>query len=123
MGRYPKYMPKSFTVSFLVYLNAVVISSAILVFGELRLVFGKDINDQFDISGEMLPIIIIGTILVVPFLALLLYLNRGKKKPFQKYEILDSGEKKPLQKYCIKCGAEILEGSKFCIKCGEKILE
>ncbi|MFB0544373.1 MAG: zinc ribbon domain-containing protein [Asgard group archaeon] len=64
---------------------------------------------KFDITGEMLPIIIIGTILVVLFLVLLLYLNRGKKKF--------------LQKYCIKCGAELLEGSNFCIKCGEKILE
>jgi len=78
---------------------------------------------KFDISGEMLPIIIIGTILVVPFLALLLYLSKGKKKPLQKHEILDKGEKKSIQKYCIKCGAEILEGSNFCIKCGEKLLE
>ena len=64
---------------------------------------------KFDITGEMLPIIIIATILVVPFLALLLYLNKSKKKP--------------LQKYCIKCGAELLEGSNFCVKCGEKLLE
>ncbi len=62
---------------------------------------------KFDTTGGILPIILIGTIFVAPFLALLLYLNRGKKKP--------------PQKYCIKCGAELLEDANFCIKCGKKI--